>query len=217
MLAWRWTTIHGRAWLVGGWCPGGAMRAPWHSRPSQLPTGPGSQMCRGLSCKSEAQGGSTDVSRSTHLPASFPSFCRNLCLPVTRPGSWPVKLDRAIPHLLNICSLPCVVVLCPAQPRTTGPPAWPRLASFTAEELGVKSPDQDSQLSVCRARPQVFPSLLPSNHVLIQTLSSLLGLSASKPKPSGVGGSFSDSWDQSFNLSFPCPKVGFLIPASQTP
>lgn len=97
------------------------------------------------------------------------------------------------------------------------PPAWPGLASFTAEELGLKSPAQDSQLSVCRARPQAFPSLLPSNHVLIQTHSSLLGLSASKPKLGGVGGSFLDSWDQSFNLRFPCPKVGFLIPASQTP
>lgn len=114
MLAWRWTPVHGRAWLAGGWCPGGARRAPWHSRWSQPPAGPGSQMCQVLSCESRAQGGSTDASRSTHLPASFPSFHRNLCLPVTRPGSWPVKPDRAIPHLLSICSLPRVVVLSPS-------------------------------------------------------------------------------------------------------
>ena len=36
------------------------------------------------------------------------------------------------------------------------PPAWPGLASFTAEELGLKSPAQDSQLSVSE-KPRLEP------------------------------------------------------------
>ena len=159
-----------------------------------------------MPCKSGAQGGSADASESTHLPASFPSFRRNLCLPVTGPVlACEAGQDYSTPAeylQLVTCSQPV-----PAPAVAWRGRAWPR---SQLRSWGVSPPGQDSQQSVCRARPQ-------ANHVLIQTHPSLLGLSSSKPKPGGVGGSFSDFWDQSFNLSFPCPEVGFLILASHTP
>ena len=196
-----WESLAGRRVV-----PWGATRAPWHSHPSQPPAGPVSQVCRGLPCKSGAQGGSADASESTHLPASFPSFRRNLCLPVTGPVlACEAGQDYSTPAeylQLVTCSQPV-----PAPAVAWRGRAWPR---SQLRSWGVSPPGQDSQQPVCRARPQ-------ANHVLIQTHPSLLGLSSSKPKPGGVGGSFSDFWDQSFNLSFPCPEVGFLILASHTP
>lgn len=206
MLAWRWTPFMGEP----GWQVGGALGVPGgpcgtvvgHSRHrrARQPDVPSFVLA-----KAELRVGLlTRLDPLTSLPPPLP-LPQESVSPSNKACSWPVKPGQGYSTSAEYLQLTtcCRSQPIPAPAGSRHGRAWPL---FTAGELGVKSSPQDSQLSVCRKLASgVSFSVISSNHVLIQTHSSLLGLMPQNPSWVEWVLPFQIPGTSHFNLSFPGP------------